>query len=127
MIQTIDYKLVIFEKTFDSATHPEGAVVGKVPGWNVENERDVEVSTMVSHNFLGRFPERNSIVVHVAQMPDQQSFDIRQFPAAAQIQHHSVDVVQIFVQIFDEQYLFGSVNVRRGTDEGVEHGEITSC
>ena len=77
----------------------------------MEEDWDVEVVATVGHNLFGRFAERHGVVVHVTQVPDQQSFDMRQFAASPQVEHHSVDVVEVFVQIFDEQHLVVCVDV----------------
>ena len=59
-------------------------------------------------------------------MPYQQGLDSRQLAAALQIEHHPVNMIQIFIQIFDEQHFTVGVDVGRGPDEGVEDGKVAS-
>ena len=46
--------------------------------------------------------------------------------ATFEVHHHAVDVVEVFVEVFDEEYLAVGVDVGGGAAEAVEDGEVAA-
>ena len=50
-------------------------------------------------------PIRNGIIIHVCHPTKQNGFQSFKLTGSTQIHHHAIDVVEIFIQVFEEQDL----------------------
>ena len=83
----------------------EGAVVGAdVAGGEVEADGIVVGGDGVEHYFFGGAAERDSVVVHFVELTHYQRGEVGKVSGAFQVLHHAVDVVEVFVEVFDEEY-----------------------
>ena len=109
------------------AAKDEGVVVGAVVAGREVEADGVGVSRHgIADDFLGGGAEGNGVVVHVAHLSDEEACQSRKASAAFEVHHHAVDVVEVFVEVFDEEYLAVGVEVGGGAAEAVEDGEVAA-
>ena len=80
---------------------------------SVEPNRVGVVLDGVPDDVFGRFAKRNGVVVHVTHCADDESLEMLKFAGTFEALYHSVDVVEIFVQILDEKNFVVGVDVGR--------------
>lgn len=72
-------------------------------GRKIKTNRDI----VWLHNFrndLHRIiSERNLIIVHIGHSADHESVQLLKIAIPPEVLHHTVDVIQVFVQIFDKE------------------------
>ena len=109
------------------AAEDEGVVVGAVVAGGVVEADGVGVFRHgIADDFLGGGAEGDGVVVHVAHLPHDEACQARKASAAFEVHHHAVDVVEVFVEVFDEEYLAVGVDVGGGAAEAVEYGEVAA-
>ena len=101
----------------------EGVVVGAVvAGGEVEADGVGVFRSGVADDLFGCGAEGDSAVVHVAHLPNDEAGEVGEMSAAFEIHHHAVDVVEVFVEVFDEEYFAFGVDVGWGAAKAVEYG-----
>ena len=100
----------------------EGAVVGAVvAGGEVEEDGVGVFRHGVEDDLFGCGAEGDCVVVHVAHLPHDEAGEVRKVAAAFEVHHHAVDVVEVFVEVFDEEYFAVGVDVGGRAAEAVEY------
>ena len=117
------------ERSVGVATHGEGgaesdsAVVSfDVSEWGIETDRIVVIFDGMKNDLFSGRAKGNGIVVHVGHRTDDKTFKAREFATAFEVLHHAVDVVEIFVEIFDEKDFTVGVDIARRRTKTVENG-----
>ena len=72
--------------------------------WEIEADWNILVFDIFEDDLLGGLSKWYCIVVHLCQTADDKSFDVIQFACAFLGCHHPVDMIEIFVEVFKEQY-----------------------
>jgi hypothetical protein len=85
-----------------SAAQDQGFVQSFMPGREVIAHREFVFPNMVCDDFIGRKAEGDGIVIHFAHSAHDQSVQLGQFTGPLQVDHHPVDVIEIFIHILDE-------------------------
>ena len=83
--------------------HPYGSVVRQMTGREVEDDGEVVFRAALCDNLFSGVAEGDGIVVHVVKMADEETSETLQLSGTFQIVHHPVNMVKVFIQIFDEE------------------------
>lgn len=72
-------------------------------GREVEDDGEVVFRAALRDNLFSGVAEGDGIVVHVVKMADEETSETLQLSGTFQIVHHPVNMVKVFIQIFDEE------------------------
>ena len=80
----------------------------------------------VADDLFGGGAEGDGVVVHVAHLPHDEACEACEAAAAFEVHYHAVDVVEVFVEVFDKEDFAVGVDVGGGAAEAVEDGEVAA-
>ena len=90
-----------------------------MPTFYVKKYRKVINSCDVADDLIGCLAIGDGVVVHLAHTPDYESGKAFELAGTLKVHHHAVDVVEVFVEVFDEKDLTVGIYVGRGVVEAV--------
>ena len=79
-----------------------GSIIIDMSRWIIPDNRITVIFNLFVDYLFGCHAERDGVVVHVGERPDEQGLQVGQFSRAFQSHHHSVDMVEVFVQILNK-------------------------
>ena len=82
--------------------------------------------SMGADDFLCRLAKRRGIVFHVAETAYHHSAESGQQSGAFQSHHHTVYVIEVFVQVLNKKHLAVQVGLLRRAEGGIQQAQVTT-
>ena len=75
----------------------------------------IAVFHSIPNDLIGRFPKWDGVVLHIAHPSYYQCLDIIEHPISLDVHHHPVNMIEVFVQVFNKKNFTRGIESRTAT------------
>ncbi len=91
----------------------------------VEGNWEIIFFDFISNDLFQCLTKRTVCVFDISKATDQKTFQLTELTGAFKVQHHPVNMIKVFPDIFYKQNFTIRVNLRNGTSKMSQHSQVS--